>query len=246
MELVRLVASMKDATGRVLIPGFYDGTREVSGGDERAIAQLPDDDEALRVELGLGSTEGETLARQLLLPSLNIRGLSGGAVGDAAANVIPTSATASFDIRLAPGNDPVAIMDRVVDHILSQGWHVVDEEPSPETRLSHPKVARVTRRPSYPGVRMDTDSALARALLGAARSAADEPVVAVPTFGGSVPLHHFVTILDAPVAITPFANHDNNQHAANENLRLANLWYGIDLMAALMTMQLPATSSSQA
>ena len=41
---------------------------------------------------------------------------------------------------------------------------------------------------------------------------------------------------DPPVVIVPIANHDNNQHAADENLRLANLWYGIDLMAALFTM----------
>ena len=136
-------------------------------------------------------------------------------------------------------------MDRVVDHVRSQGWHVVDEEPSLQMRLSHPKVARVTRRASYPGVRMDTDSPLATALITSAQVASGEPVVAVPTFGGSVPLHHFVTILGAPIAITPFANHDNNQHAANENIRLANLWYGIDLMAALMTMQLPAARSPQ-
>ena len=58
----------------------------------------------------------------------------------------------------------------------------------------------------------------------------------MPTLGGSVPLHHFEAILGAQVAITPFANHDNSQHAANENLRVANLWYGIDLMTSLMTM----------
>jgi acetylornithine deacetylase/succinyl-diaminopimelate desuccinylase-like protein len=73
-------------------------------------------------------------------------------------------------------------------------------------------------------------------LVEAAAVAAGEPAVAVPTFGGSVPLHYFTTILGSPIAITPFANHDNNQHAANENIRVANLWYGIDLMASLMTM----------
>ena len=85
-------------------------------------------------------------------------------------------------------------------------------------------------------MRVDTD--LARALLAAAETAAGEAVVAMPTLGGSVPIHHFTTILGSPVAIIPFANHDNNQHAANENIRIANLWYGIDLMAALMTLEL--------
>jgi len=246
MELARLVASMKDDEGRVVVPGFYEGTQELTRADEAAIAALPDDDDALRRELGLGATEGGALARQLLLPSLNVRGLAGGAVGATAANVIPTSAAASFDIRLAPGNDPAAIMDRVVDHIRAQGWHVVDEEPAADVREGHPRVARIARKASYPGVRMETDSPVARALIKSAEVASGETVVAVPTFGGSVPLHHFVTILDAPIAITPFANHDNNQHAANENIRLANLWYGIDLMAALLTMQLPDTTDPAA
>jgi len=51
-----------------------------------------------------------------------------------------------------------------------------------------------------------------------------------------VPLHSFTEVLGVPLLVVPMANHDNNQHAANENLRLANLWYGIDLMAALLTM----------
>jgi len=69
-----------------------------------------------------------------------------------------------------------------------------------------------------------------------AEAAAGETVISLPTLGGSVPLHSFSEVLGVPLLVVPMANHDNNQHAANENLRLANLWYGIDLMAALLTM----------
>ena len=41
----------------------------------------------------------------------------------------------------------------------------------------------------------------------------------------------------APNIMVPIANHDDNQHAANENLRLKNLWDGITTMAALIAMQ---------
>ncbi|MBT8212560.1 MAG: M20/M25/M40 family metallo-hydrolase [Acidimicrobiia bacterium] len=249
MELARLLASMKDDAGNVVINEFYDGTQPITAADEAAVAALPDDDEALRTELGLGATEadGAALALRLLMPSLNVRGFDGGAVGKAAANVIPTHSTASLDIRLAPGNDPEVMMNRVESHIRSRGWHVVDEEPTLEVRRSHSRVVQVTRKASYPGVRMPMDSPLAVSVLAAAALAANEPVVAVPTFGGSVPLHYFTTILGTPIALTPFANHDNNQHAANENIRIANLWYGIDLMAALMTMDVPvATAPPQA
>ena len=54
--------------------------------------------------------------------------------------------------------------------------------------------------------------------------------------GGSLPLYLFTDVMAKPALIVPIANHDDNQHAANENLRIANLWYGIDLYAALLTM----------
>ena len=79
------------------------------------------------------------------------------------------------------------------------------------------------------------DSPLAETLLKTGRVAAGGEVVALPTFGGSIPLHHFDETLQSPVAIVPIANHDNNQHAADENVRVANIWYGIDLWVTLLT-----------
>ena len=73
-------------------------------------------------------------------------------------------------------------------------------------------------------------------VVAAAKLASGESLVLLPTLGGSLPLFLFTEILHAPVVITPVANHDDNQHAPDENLRLANLWYGIDLMTALFTM----------
>jgi hypothetical protein len=54
--------------------------------------------------------------------------------------------------------------------------------------------------------------------------------------GATVPLQAFERPLDAPTIIVPIANHDDNQHTYNENLRIQNLWDGIELMAALLTM----------
>jgi len=67
--------------------------------------------------------------------------------------------------------------------------------------------------------------------------ASGEHVLQVPTLGGTLPVFLFEQILDRPAIIVPMANHDNNRHAADENIRLANLWYGIDLYAALLMMQ---------
>jgi acetylornithine deacetylase/succinyl-diaminopimelate desuccinylase-like protein len=238
LRLSRLLASMKDEEGNVLVENFYESTEGVSGAEIEAMASLPDFDDQLRRELGLARTEVENapLADRLLLPSLNIRGLQSATVGEAARNIIPTEATASIDIRLAKGNDPQVMLDLVEAHIREQGFHIVTEEPDLVTRLEFPKVIRVDRRTGYRAARTSMDLPIAQEIIAAAGRAADGNLVLLPTLGGSLPLYLFTDTLATPVVITPIANHDNNQHGPNENLRLANLWYGIDLMASLFTM----------
>ncbi len=238
MELARLVGGMKDADGRVLVDGFYDSTRAPAEAERRAIAKLPSPDEALRRELALAATEagGAPLAERILLPSLNVRGLAGGAVGDEARNVIPTEATASIDVRLVPDNDPAEMLDRIEAHVRRQGFHVVREPPDLDTRRSHPRIARIVRDEGYPAARTPVGLPAVRPVAAAVERAAGEAPLLVPTLGGSLPLHLFTERLGRPIVIVPIANHDNNQHAPDENLRIANLWYGIDLMGELLTM----------
>lgn len=237
-QLARLLASMKDDDGTVLVEGFYDSTIAAGETEQAALEQLPPVDDELRESLGLAATEADNalLAQRLLLPSLNVRGLTAGSVGPATRNVIPATARASIDIRLAAGNDPQAMLELVEDHIRRQGFLVIADDPDAETRRAHPRIVKVTHEAGYPAVRTPADVPIAADVLAAAEAAAGETVISLPTLGGSVPLHSFSEVLGVALLVVPMANHDNNQHAANENLRLANLWYGIDLMAALLTM----------
>ena len=237
--LARLLATMKDEEGRVLVEGFYDSTAPVGDAERRALAAAPAYDEELRRELGLAATEmdNEPLLERLLWPSFNIRGMESAAVGESARNVIPTEATASVDIRLAKGNDPEQMLDLVERHLRAQGVHLVAGEPSAAERARHPRIARFIRRSGYPAARTSMDLPLVAELVAAAELASGEEVVLLPTFGGSLPLYLFTDVLAAPVVIVPIANHDDNQHAPDENLRLANLFYGIDLMAAIFAME---------
>ncbi len=239
LMLSQLLASMKDAEGHVVIADFYDSTVPPGEAERAAIAALPEIDPALRRELGLAATEAgnATLAERILLPSLNVRGFESGAVGDKSRNVIPNRATASLDVRLAKGNDPQAMLDLVEAHIRARGYHIVRHEPDLETRLTHAKIAKIVRGSGYKAARTAMDLPVAQSVITAAEQASPEPLVLMPTLGGSLPLYLFTETLARPVVIVPIANHDNNQHAPDENLRLANLWYGIDLMAALLTME---------
>ena len=243
-RLAELLASMKDDDGTVQVAGFYDSTAPLGEAERAALAALPSPDEDLRRELGLapGATEGSdqrgrALAERLLLPSLNVRGFASGNVGREAQNTIPATATASLDLRLVRGNDPEAMLELVEAHIRAQGYHIVREDPDPATRLAHPKIAKVVRETGYPAARTDLGLPIARQVAAAAERAAGEPVLLVPSLGGSLPLYLFTDLLARPTLIVPMVNHDNNQHAPDENLRLANLWYGVDLMAALLTME---------
>lgn len=244
LVLADLLRTMKDPfTGKVLIDGWYD-TVEPLGDEERAaLAALPAYDEELKRELGILWTEGApaTLAERLLLPSLTIRGMTAANTGRLATNVIPNEATAALGIRLVKGNDPAHLRDLVEAHVRGQGYHVVREDPDMETRLRHPKIAKVTGGDGYPAARSSMSDPRVREVIAAAGEAADRAfgdgsLVLTPALGGSLPLYLFTDVLGKPFVNVPVANHDNNQHAADENLRIANLWYAIDLYAALLTM----------
>jgi acetylornithine deacetylase/succinyl-diaminopimelate desuccinylase-like protein len=232
------VASMKDEDGRVLVEEFYSTVEPIGDEERAALAKIPNVDDALRAELGLSSTEGSgaLLAERLLLPSLTVRGLSSGNTGALSRNIIPPTATVTLGIRLVKGNDPAAMVDLVERHIRQRGFHVVRADPDAETRAQYPKIAKVTRKSGYPAARTSMSLPLAKQVAAAVSEAAGQEVLQVPTMGGSLPIYLFTEQLEQPVIILPLANHDNNQHAANENLRLGNLWSGIDAFAAVLTL----------
>src|SRR6185295_3122618 len=89
----------------------------------------------------------------------------------------------------------------------------------------------------YAPARTDMTLPVSRAVVAAVSEAVDaasRPVVQVPILGGSVPMVLFTDTLHVPIVGVPMVNHDNNQHGINENLRLQNLWDGIEVYGVLM------------
>jgi len=188
-------------------------------------------------------TEGETetLPERLMVPALNVRVITSGNTGALARNVIPNTAVAALGIRLVKGNDPAHLRGLVVDHIRRQGFHVVTEDPDMETRLLYPRIAKVTGELGSAAAITSMANPFAQNIMRAASAAADcafgpGSLVIAPGMGGTLPLRHFTEVAQKPAIIISVANHDNNQHAPDENLRIANLWYAIDLYGALLTM----------
>jgi len=238
MLLARLLASMKDENGRVLIDGFYEDIEPLSDMEKRIIADAPPIDRDLMRELWLGSTEGEplTLAELITRPALNVRGFASSRVGAQASNVIPAAASASIDIRLVKGMDPLRTQEYVIEHVRKQGFFIVGQPPGPEIRQAHPRVVWVDRgRPGLGAVRTPMDLPIAQEVVRIVESVRG-PAVKLPNMGGSLPLADIERPLGTRTIVIPIANHDNNQHSFDENLRIQNLWDGIELMAALLTM----------
>jgi acetylornithine deacetylase/succinyl-diaminopimelate desuccinylase-like protein len=230
-----LIAQMRDDEGRILIPGFADRVRQMTPVELEAIRSLPPIEDELKREFGIGRTEGtEQLPSSLMRPALNIRGIRSGEVGAAAANAIPPNAMISIDLRLVPDQTPESVRVTFESFLRDEGWTIVANEPDLDTRLAHGRIARLEWEPGYPAFRSDMSTPAARAVVASARKAAQGPVALLPMMGASVPIYLFADIFKVPVIGLPIVNHDNNQHAANENLRLQNLWDGIETYAAML------------
>ncbi len=236
VELVQLLASLRDEEGRILIPGFYDDVRPLTAPEQAAVAAMPPVEAGLVEELALGRTEGKgaRLEARLMDPALNLRGLRSAEVGEGAANAIPTEAQASIDFRLVPDQTPQRVKERVEAFLRDKGWFVTAEAPDAATRKAHPKVLRAVWSLDYPGARTDVGLPVSKAVVTVVERAVGAPVVRVPMLGGSVPMALFVDALKKPVIGIPIVNHDNNQHGINENLRLQNLWDGIEVFAEII------------
>ena len=235
--LAHLITSLRDPDGRILIPGFYDDVRQPSAAERAAFGTVPLIDAQLRRELGLARTEADNAAlmERLMLPALNVGGLSGGLTGAGGANLIGTEASAYIDFRLVPNQAPARVREQVTTHLTGLGWHIVTAPPDSLTRVTHPRIVRLDWGESgYPANRTSLDLPVSRALMETAQEAIGQPVIQVPILGGSLPLYHFREVLGVPLITVPIVNHDNNQHGENENLRIQNLWDGIELIGGIM------------
>jgi acetylornithine deacetylase/succinyl-diaminopimelate desuccinylase-like protein len=240
LNLARLLAGMKDAQGRVTIPGYYAKTA-ISADDRKLMARSGDDEAAIRRRIGFAQAEkvGANYQESLQYPSLNIRGMAAGGVGKLGANIVPKEAVAEIDIRTTVEANGAYLVGLVRAHIEKQGYVLLEGEPSDEDRARHPRLARLAvgapaeaaRQPMESPIRRWVERALAQAHQG-------EPVL-LRAMGGTVPTNEIVAPLKLPFALVCVVNADNNQHAYDENLRMGNYITGMRSMLGLLTTAYP-------
>jgi acetylornithine deacetylase/succinyl-diaminopimelate desuccinylase-like protein len=236
-RLARLLASMRDATGKVLIDGFYDAVEPPDAATMSLVEAIPNADAEImrKIEVAGRESPDQRYEETILWPALNFRGIRSGGVGAAGRNVIEPSATAAIGVRMVPIQTLEGVRRVIEAHIRGRGYHIVDEEPDADTRLKHEKIALLDwREAGYPAVRTSPENPYAQRVIELMQAMTNNETFVYPILGGSLPLAHITSNLEVPLVLLPIANQDNSQHAPNENIRIGHLWRGIEIYAGIL------------
>jgi acetylornithine deacetylase/succinyl-diaminopimelate desuccinylase-like protein len=222
-RLVWALASLKDPSERVAIPGFLDGAVEPSARQLELLDALPLDEAAQREHYGVrafaGDRTGLALKRAVLSPTCTINGLWSGYQGEGSMAIIPAEAHAKLDFRLVPGQDPDAVVRALRAHLDAGGFQ--DVELAVVDEVLH-------------GVAVDPDHPFVALCTRAIEEVYGVAPVLHPWAGGSGPMHPFVDLLGvAPVDVGIF-HPGSRAHAPNENFRLADWLTGTEAMARIL------------
>jgi acetylornithine deacetylase/succinyl-diaminopimelate desuccinylase-like protein len=218
-RLVHLLATMRDADGRVLVEGFDDAVVPLTEGERKALAALPVDVESALAGIGVAAMEKPDepgFYERLTRPTFTINSLSCEDGGEHR-TVIPSVAVARCDVRLVGDQRPEQVLDAIRAHVAK---HAPDVEVIAGGAMQPSRTLPETRY---------TDAVLA----GAEEGLGEVPVL-VPALGGSLPIAVFTDALGLPSYGLPLANVDENNHAPNENLELRWFYDGIAAAAAVL------------
>lgn len=238
-QLAQLLASMKDEEGRVLISGYYDGII-IDDATETVLKSVPDDDKSIAEKLQFKTSEkvGSYYQEALQYPSLNIRGMGSGWIGEQARTIVPATATAELDLRLVPESDGTKLKSLVKKHIEKEGFYIMDTVPTQVQRLEHDRIITVLEGPVTDAFRTNLDNSYGTFLVNTLKNKMKDDIVQIRIMGGTVPIAPFINELKIPAFIVPMVNPDNNQHSPNENLRIGQIAYGIEVFYAILSSKM--------
>ena len=239
LDLAKILASMKDDEGRVVLPDFYKGIA-IDAAAKKVLNGVPEEEKAIkaRTQTLRNDQVGATYQESLQYPSLNIRGMQSGWVGDKARTIIPSTATAEMDIRLVLESKPEELIQAVKNHIEKMGYTVLDHVPSSSERMNYSRIVTLESKIAYPAFRTNTESKEGLWMADMLNQYYGKEPVIIRTSGGSVPISPFVSQLGIPAIGLPTVNLDNNQHSPNENLSIPNYLNGIETFLVVLTSRL--------
>jgi len=221
--LAQMLAQMKDRSGRIKIPRFYEDVRPLSDAERAEFKKLPFNEKQYRKSVGapklFGETGFSTLERASARPTFEVNGLLSGFTGAGAKTVLPAVAMAKVSMRLVPDQDPGKIGDLFEAYVKKIAPRTVE--------------VKVTRMHGGKPWMASLDSPYVQA----AGRAIEQGFGQKPVFtreGGSIPVvATFQEVLGLPSVLFGVGLPDDRIHAPNEKLDLANFHNGIIASAVL-------------
>ncbi|MGO9515518.1 MAG: dipeptidase [Candidatus Korobacteraceae bacterium] len=217
--LVEIISKVKDADGKILIPGFYDDVQKPTDAELKAWGSLPFDEEEYRkAEVGSSVLTGEpgysVLYRTWARPTLEVHGIPGGFTAPGAKTVIPARASAKVSMRLVPNQDPDDILKKYTDFV---------KKLTPKGIQTNIKV-----HSKGPACVVNTNNKFARASVEAMHEVFGKDTVYIRS-GGSIPIvTQFDKDLKIPSIMMGMGLPDDNLHAPNEKFHIPNFYRGIE------------------
>ncbi len=221
--LARLLASIKDENGRIMIPGFYDKVIDLSGNERKLIAKVPHDEEKYRADIGVDELWGEagytTFERAWARPTFEVNGIWGGFTGSGAKTVLPSKAYAKVSSRLVPNQDPDEIIELTEKFLVERAPRSVK--------------IKITRFHGGHPVVTPLDSPYIKAAEQALSESYNHEVYFIRE-GGSIPIvADFKTILGLDTLLLGYSLPDARTHSPNENLHLPTFFTGIESLVKM-------------
>lgn len=234
-RMSEILNSMKDKNGRVIINSFYDGI-DIDEKTLKILKQVPDDELKMKDKMQFMTSDDVASSYQesIQYPSLNVRGIQSGWVGDEVRTIIPSECIAEIDVRLVLESDGNRLINLIKNHIENLGYVVLDRKPTKEERLKNNKIITMNSSISYDAYRTEIDSFIGEWLVTSLKKTFNVEPVKIRTSGGSVPISPFVKILGIPAVSVPTVNKDNNQHSPNENIKISNYISGIQAYLGIL------------
>ena len=222
-RMSEILSSMKDPSGRVIIPGFYDGI-ELDKKTLKILDEVPDDEEKMMNDMQFKEPDnvGKNYQESIQYPSINVRGIESGWVREEVRTIVPSECIAEIDVRLVLESDPIRLHNLIKSHIQELGYYVIDRRPTKDERLKHDKIVTFVSSFDYDAFRTDIESEIGKWLVKSLKKTFGIEPVKKRTSGGSVPISPFVNTLGIPAVTVPTVNQDNNQHSPNENIKIEN------------------------
>ncbi|WPR74527.1 dipeptidase [Algoriphagus sp. NG3] len=220
--LCDMIASMKDESDHITIPGFYDKVQELSAAQRERLNLAPFDLNEYQAKLDIDDVHGEkgytTIERVGIRPTLDVNGIWGGYIGEGAKTVLPSKANAKISMRLVPDQD----------------WREIAELFENHFKSIAPKSVRVKVKAHHGGApAVVSDSSVG---YQAAEAAMEETFGKrpIPTReGGSIPIVAlFQKELGSDPILFGFGLDTDALHSPNEHYGVKNYFIGIETIAA--------------